>query len=101
MKAVSKRQLASAVIAKLRTQVRPSPEANFMLSVISQAITDLHNPQLYEDYSKGNREQKQEYIKRAAREYLSGPMPHAHMIGLDPDWIRRLLQTTGLMTGES
>lgn len=99
MKQASTRQLANAAIAKIRTQIKPHPDAELMFGIITQAIIDLHNPQLHSQ-SKGDKykRNKQAQIIETARDYLSGPMPHAHLLGLDPDWIRRALKTAGIYT---
>jgi len=76
-----------ALVRKMSYQFPDCAEGRLMLGVISVALNDLIT----------NRQggEIEVYRERAAY-YLRGDMWHAHIAGVDPDWIRAQLAKAGI-----
>jgi hypothetical protein len=64
-----------AASKKVSSEFPKSPEGRLMFEIVALAINDLNKVQ----------------HRHSAIMYLLGPMPHAEICGVDPDWIRRIL----------
>lgn len=79
--------LVRAIVRKISYQFPDCPEGRFMLGVIAVALNDLITNRHGTD-AEVNRE--------AAAYYLRGEMWHAHVAGVDPEWIRAQLARAGI-----
>lgn len=79
--------LVRALIRKISYQFPDCPEGRFMLAVIAVALNDLITNREGGEY---------EIYREAAARYLRGEMWHAHIAGVDPDWIRAQLARAGI-----
>jgi len=70
------------VLTKLRPMIPKFPEARLIWAVVEQAILDL---------ALGNEE-----AVKSARKFLNGRLWHAELVGIDPDYVRRVIDMVGL-----
>lgn len=83
------RKLVSSACKKIAYQFDTidSPEARLMAEVFIQAVRD--------GFATDNKADADE-----AQRYLDGPMPHVQLLGVDPEWVRSVLQRIGLDPSE-
>jgi hypothetical protein len=79
--------IVRAVIRKISFQFPDCPEGRFMLAVIAVALNDLITNRHGGEY---------EIYREAAARYLQGDIWHAHIAGVDPEWIRAQLTKAGI-----
>ena len=75
-------------------QIGESVEARLMYKIFSQA---LHDAFFVEKGKKGKiATNYSEIIRQDAKRYLRSSMPHLVAIGIEPEWVRRLMKKAGL-----
>lgn len=79
--------IVRALVRKMSYQFPNCPEGRFMLGVIAVALNDLITNRHGGEW---------EIYREAAARYLRGDMWHAHVAGVDPDWIRAQLAIAGI-----
>lgn len=81
-------KLSDLVIEKIKYQFPDNPEGRLMFAVIEQALKDL-------TAMKRSKEKPipDLLIRASAENYLRGPMPHAELVGVSSDWIKRVINT--------
>lgn len=84
---------ANVAIRKLSTQYIRSPEADLMFSIISRAIIDLYN----EKRKKNEHHQNNSTIRGLEDYFTRGDIVHAELIGLDSDYVVRVLKKCGII----
>lgn len=77
-----------AVAEKINKQFPVTPEGQLMSAVIRQAVLDASSKSAHWT------------VVSNARRYLAGDMPAAELCGVDSGWIRRVVQSAGLLNVE-
>ena len=70
---------ARMVMRKIAPEFPLCPEGRLMFAIVECAMRE---------YANGNGQ---------CRHYLAGSIPHAAICGLDPDWIRHVMNKCGLV----
>lgn len=83
---------ARAAALKIRHQFGRTPVENLYFAVVEKAILDTSLPV----YKRRGIDINARY-KGSARRYLEGSIPHAEACGVDPNWVRQILQGVGLL----
>ena len=88
MTRITEGRRAIAVCAKIRKSFEHiTGEEMLFLSVVTSAIKEAYGVPADIDRVSRNR----------ALRYIAGDMPHAQLIGLDPQWIKDLIKRAGLI----
>jgi len=78
-------------------QIGESVETRLMYEIFSRA---LHDAFFVEKGKKGKKGKiatnYSEIIRQDAKRYLRSSMPHLVAIGIEPEWVRRLMKKAGL-----
>jgi len=90
--------IAKAVVKKLSSCYEQSPEANLMFSIIGLAILDLYNLKkpIYDKAGKLLPPLKSQI--QILENYFYGPMLHANLINIDPEYIQRILVKSNILS---
>ena len=78
---------ARAVLAKVAKQVRDNEEARLMFSVFELAMRDAHITPTSREHAD------------TAKQYLASEMVHLGLIGIEVEWVRRLMREAGVPIG--
>lgn len=81
-------QRAKVACRMIMTQFPSFPEGRLMGAVVCGAITDLNISILSGEETA--------LLRRKAMTYLNGPMKHAELAGVEPEWIRLIMKRVGL-----
>lgn len=102
------------ILRQLKTYaVRQTGEHDLIFSVIKQAVEDLfiepptypeRHPEMSRTYwnHKTNKYRERTEALRSANEFFQSTLfdAYAHCLGLDPDWVRRLLNEHNAITSQ-
>jgi hypothetical protein len=77
---------AAAALTVIRRQVRNTPEHRLMFAVFDRAVQDAVSS-------------IPAHQSESAAVYLEGDMFHAVACDLDPEWVRKVLRTSGVRLG--
>jgi len=94
MKEKTDRELIiQGVCDKIEAQFPEEPEAKLLFAIIKQSILDISNETIYKRREL-NLVAKQD--KRDAIRYLNGDIYWLELLGIEVEWIRRLLREHGI-----
>lgn len=73
--------MEAAAIKKLKTIFNDTPEHKLCFAILRQAIQDL----------------RVKKYRSSALNYLNGPLVHAEVCGVDPEWVRHVLKVCNVL----
>lgn len=88
---MSQSKIAKVVAKKIGYQFPDTPEGKLMFAILDLAIRDFAMT------VRRNRVDHDEAIKISAYRYLKGDMEHCQRVGIDPAWVRRVINESGLV----
>ena len=97
---------AVKVVERIAALVENKPESMLMFEVFRQTIDDLFHPYPRKQIIFKTKQAANEYAKKcneisdiraSAQRHLNGDMIELMLIGIDPDYVRRLLKSCGIL----
>ena len=94
-------EVLRAAVKKLSRDYKKSPEADLLFAIIAKAIEDLELPSRSEPRHRINFDSMTPYETAIDFLYGSPSIPHADLIGLETEYIRRVIAACLNHIGES